>query len=60
MAYWFTFLNTKIKEVESKITDVSGLVTTTALNKKIKEVQDKVIGLLKKTDYDAKIPNIDK
>ena len=36
----------------SKIPDVSGLVTTTVFNTKI--------GLIKKTDYDAKISEIEK
>ena len=35
-----TVSNTKISEVESKITDTSNLVTTTVLGTKISEVQN--------------------
>ena len=59
-----TVLNTKIKEVENKIPDSSGLVTTTVFNTKIKEVENKisqVSGLLKKkTDCQAAILDIEK
>ena len=37
-----TVLNTKISEVEKKITDTSVLVTTSALNTKIGEVENKI------------------
>ena len=49
-----TVLDTKISEVENKIPNVNGLVTTPVLNKKIGEVENKihnVSGLVKKTDY---------
>ena len=57
---WFTLVNaTQINKVWkknwrcwSKIPDVSGLVATTVFNTKI--------GLIKKTDYDAKISEIEK
>ena len=53
----------KIGEVNRKIPDVSGLVTTTVLNTKVKEVNKKVSdlsSLVKKTDYDAKMSDIEK
>ena len=37
-----TVLNTKISEVEKKITDASVLVTRSALNTKIGEVENKI------------------
>ena len=37
-----TVLNTKIGEVENKISNTSSLVTTTALNTKISEVENKI------------------
>ena len=40
-------MNTKVNEVENKVLDTNGLVTTTVLNEKISEV-------------DKKIPNHDK
>ena len=51
-----TVLNTKIK-VKNKIPDTSCGVTTVVMNTKISEVKNKipgVIGLAKKTDYEAK------
>ena len=42
-----TALNTKISEVENKISDTSSLVTTTAFNTKISEVDNKVPDLAK-------------
>ena len=36
-----TVLNTKISEVENKIPNTSGLVTTTVLNTKSNEVENK-------------------
>ena len=56
-----TVLNTKISEVENKISYISSLVTTTVWNTKISEVENKipsVSGLVKKTDYDAKIKEL--
>ena len=38
-----TVLNTKIKEVENKISNTSGLVTATVLNTKIGEVENKIL-----------------
>ena len=38
-----TVLNTKIKEVENKIPNTSGLVTATVLNTKIGEVENKIL-----------------
>ena len=57
-----TVLNTKIKEVENKIPDMSGLVTTRVVNTKIGDVENKTpnLSLVKKIDYDAKILHIDK
>ena len=46
-------LEKKIKDVDKKIPDVSGFVTTTVLDAKIKEVDHKIpdlTGLVKKTD----------
>ena len=37
-----TVLNTKISEVENKVSDTSSLVTTTILNTKIIEVENKI------------------
>ena len=37
-----TFLNTRISEIENKISDVSSLVSTTILNTKIGEVEKKI------------------
>ena len=37
-----TFLNTRISEIENKISDVSSLVSTTFLNTKIGEVEKKI------------------
>ena len=39
-------LEKKIWEVEKKIVDVKGLVTTTVLNTKIKEVNNKIPNLV--------------
>ena len=51
-----TVLNTKVVEVENKIPDSKGLVTTTVFNAKIGEVLNKishVSGLVTKTYYNA-------
>ena len=40
-----TVLNIKIDEVERKIPEVSGLVTTSILNTKIREVENKIHGV---------------
>ena len=37
-----TFLNTRISEIENKISDVSSLMSTTFLNTKIGEVEKKI------------------
>ena len=37
-----TNLNTKISEVENKISGTSGLVTATVLNTKIREIENKI------------------
>ena len=55
-------MNTKISEVENKIPDVSGLVTTTLLNTKIGDVENKIpdaSGLAMTTDYNTKIKDIE-
>ena len=56
-------LNTKVNNFEYIILNASsGLVTTTILNTKIEEVENKipgVSGLVKKTDYNAKISVIE-
>ena len=38
-----TVLNTKISEVENKVSDTSSLLTTTVLNTKIGEVENKIL-----------------
>ena len=38
-----TVLNTKVSEIEKKISDPSSLVTTTVLNTKISEVENKIL-----------------
>ena len=51
------------KDVDKKLSDVSGLVTTTVLNTNIKEVENKipnVSGLAKKTNYNTKISDTEK
>ena len=51
----------KIEDVDKKLPDISGLVTT-VLNTKIKEVDNKIpdlSSLVKKTNYDAKISEIE-
>ena len=54
----------KNDNVDKKLPDVSGLVTTsTVLDRKIGEVENKIAlgsGLLKRTDYGAKISDIEK
>ena len=50
-----------LKKVESKVPDATGLSTTAALSAKICEFENKIIdvsGLVKKTDYGAKISDI--
>ena len=41
-----TVLNTKINEVEMKIPDTSGLITTTALNKELVKLKVKFLVLV--------------
>ena len=41
-----TVLNTKINEVEIKIPDTSGLITTTALNKELVKLKVKFLVLV--------------
>ena len=48
----------KINDIESKITCITSLATTTALNA-IKNKIPNVTDVVKKTNYDAKIKNID-
>ena len=53
-------LQKKIEDVDQKIPDVSGLVTS--LHTKIKEMDNRIPDLsclVKKTDYDAKISEIE-
>ena len=48
--------------MNKKISDFSGLLTTTALNTKIEEFENKILdvsGLVKKQDYIAKISGIE-
>ena len=52
----------KITDFDEKGPDLSAFVTTIALNTKFKEVHNKISnlsGLVKKTDYDVKISEID-
>ena len=52
------YYNAKINEIERKIPSKSGLATTTAL----KPVKNKILNfsnLVNKTDYDAKISDIE-
>ena len=51
-----TLLDTKIGEVENKIPNTSGLVTPAILDTK----NGDVTGLVKKTDYNAKLSDIEK
>lgn len=58
-----TVLVTKIREVENKIPDTSGLATATVLNKKIGEVENKipdVSRLIKKQIITIKYQTLDK
>ena len=51
-------MNTKFSEVQNKILDTNGLVTTTVFNKKKQWSWEQISdfsSLVKKTDYDAKI-----
>ena len=51
-----------IAQVERKMPNVSGLVTTTVLNTKIREVENKIsitIDLVWKTNYHAKISDVE-
>ena len=53
-----TVVNTKINEVQSKISNSSGLVSTTVLNAKTGEVENKIpdiSGLVQKTYYSTKV-----
>ena len=58
-----TQINKILREkMETLIKDYQALVTTTVLDSKIKEDDNKmphIFGLVKKTDYDAKIPEIE-
>ena len=50
-----------MRDVDKKIADVRGLVTTTVLNTKFKEIDNIKLdfsGLVKKIDHDAKISDI--
>ena len=52
----------KITDFDEKGPDLSAFVTTIVLNTKFKEVNNKISnfsGLVKKTDYDVKISEID-
>ena len=54
--------NSKIMEIEDKISDISNLVKKTDYNAKIVEIEAKisdVSNLVKKTDYNAKITEIE-
>ena len=51
--------NTKITEIEGKISDVSSLATKTVLNTIENKIPD-ASSLVKKTDYNTKITEIEK
>ena len=53
-----TDLNTQVSKIESKIPNITGLVTNSALTAVENEIHD-VSNVLKKTDYDAKILDIE-
>ena len=58
MTWLKTDLNAKITEIEDKIPSISGLATSSALT----DVENKIpnaSGLVKKTDYNTKISEID-
>ena len=50
----------QIGEVQNKIPDVSGLVTTTVFITKIGEVETKIPNLVEKVNYDAKTLDIER
>ena len=52
-------MNAKITEIENKIYSITGLATNSALSTVENKILD-VSSLLKKTDYDAKISDIEK
>ena len=56
---WLTDWKTKLTELENKILDVSSLATKTALTAVENKIPS-VISLVKKTDYDTKITEIEK
>ena len=56
---WLTDWKTKLTELENKILDVSSLATKTALTVVENKIPS-VISLVKKTDYDTKITEIEK
>ena len=51
--------NAKVSEIESKIPSISGLVTTSALTAVENKIPS-VSNLVKKTDYDTKVNEIEK
>ena len=53
-----TDYNAKITEIECKIPNISGLATTAALNAVENKIPD-VGNLVKKTDYDTKLLDIE-
>ena len=53
-----TDFNSKISEVEGKISSITGLATNSELTAVENKIPD-VNGLIKKTDYDAKISEIE-
>ena len=52
-------LNVKVSEIEGEIPSITGLATNSALTAVENKIPD-VSSLVKKTDYDAKILNIEK
>ena len=55
----YLILNAKIFEIEGKISDISGLATNATLTAVENKIPD-VSSLVKKTDYNAKINDIEK
>ena len=53
-----TDLNAQVSKIESKITNITGLVTNSALTAVENKIPD-VSNVVKKTDYDAKILDIE-
>ena len=54
-----TYLNAKITEIENKIPSITGLATNSALTAVENKIPD-VSSLVKKTDYDTRISDIEK